>query len=116
MSASRSLYSAARMAGGAVAGLFAVPICDKVTRCCIYATPLRSLRGKTGKFVIERRKVPQTQLLDEYRTLLPRMEQLLLELDRLHLGTVAVHVDLALRKLEEIITLEAWADGNLNGQ
>ena len=44
------------------------------------------------------------------------MEQLLSELDRLHLGAVAVHVDLALRKLEEIITLEAWAEGNLNGQ
>lgn len=71
---------------------------------------------KTVKLMIERRKVPQTRLLDEYRTLLPHMEQLLSELDRLHLGAVAVHVDLALRKLEEIITLEAWAEGNLNGQ
>ena len=92
-----------------------MPICDKVTRCCIYATPLWCLHEKTGKLMIERRKVPQTRLLDEYRTLLPHMEQLLSELDRLHLGTVAVHVDLALRKLEEIITLEAWAEGNLNG-
>ena len=40
---------------------------------------------------------------EEYRELRMRMEQMLAELDRLKLGTVAVHVDHAIRRLEMII-------------
>jgi hypothetical protein len=40
---------------------------------------------------------------EEYRELYMRMEHLLAELDRLKLGTVAVQVDHAMRKLERII-------------
>ena len=40
---------------------------------------------------------------EEYRELRMRMEQMLAELDRLKLGTVAVHVDHAMRRLEMII-------------
>ncbi len=40
---------------------------------------------------------------DDYRELCMRMEQMLAELDRLKLGTVAVHVDHAMRRLEMII-------------
>lgn len=42
-------------------------------------------------------------LHDDYRALVPRMEDLLAELDRLQLPLIAVHVDLALRRLEEVI-------------
>jgi hypothetical protein len=42
-------------------------------------------------------------LNEEYRELVPRMEELLVDLDRLQLTTVAAHVDLGLRRLETII-------------
>lgn len=42
-------------------------------------------------------------LNDEYRKLVPRMEELLVDLDRLQLTMVAVHIDLGLRRLEAII-------------
>lgn len=40
---------------------------------------------------------------DEYRELRVRMEHMLAELDRLKLGTEAVHVDHALRRLEVVV-------------
>ena len=40
---------------------------------------------------------------EDYRELRIRMEQMLTELDRLKLGTVAVHVDHALSRLEMIV-------------
>ncbi len=40
---------------------------------------------------------------EDYRELRIRMEQMLAELDRLKLGTVAVHVDHAMRRLEMIV-------------
>lgn len=40
---------------------------------------------------------------EDYRELRIRMEQMLAELDRLKLGTVAVHVDHAIRRLEMIV-------------
>lgn len=46
-------------------------------------------------------------LNDEYRELVPRIEDLLVDLDRLQLHTVATHVDLGLRRLEAIIAGEA---------
>ena len=42
-------------------------------------------------------------LHDDYHALVPRMEGLLAELDRLQLPLIAVHVDLALRRLEETL-------------
>lgn len=42
-------------------------------------------------------------LNEEYRELVPRMEELLADLDRLQLTTVAAHVDLGLRRLEALI-------------
>lgn len=42
-------------------------------------------------------------LNDEYRDLCARMEHIIIELDRLRLDTVAVHIDHAMRKLELII-------------
>jgi len=42
-------------------------------------------------------------LNQEYCELLMRMERILTELDQLGLGTVAVHIDLAMRRLEAII-------------
>ncbi len=48
----------------------------------------------------------------EYRAMVAQMEQLLSELDRLQLGTVAVHVDLALRTLEDVITYGVWRSEN----
>lgn len=42
-------------------------------------------------------------LYDEHRKVAARMQALLDELDRLKLDTVAVHVDLALNLLENII-------------
>ncbi len=52
--------------------------------------------------------------VDEYRAMVVQMEQLLSELDRLQLGTVAVHVDLALRTLEDVITYGVWRSENTN--
>lgn len=43
------------------------------------------------------------KLHDDYNALVPRMDELLAELDRLQLPLVAAHVDLALRRLEETI-------------
>ena len=40
---------------------------------------------------------------EDYRELRIPMEQILAELDRLKLGTVAVHVDNAIRRLEMIV-------------
>jgi hypothetical protein len=40
---------------------------------------------------------------DDYNALVLRIEALLTELDRLQLPLVAAHVDLALRRLEEVI-------------
>ena len=40
---------------------------------------------------------------EDYRELHFRMEHILSELDRLKLGTVAVHVDHAMRRLEMIV-------------
>lgn len=42
-------------------------------------------------------------LNQEYCELLMRMEWILTELDQLGLGTVAVHIDLAIQRLEAII-------------
>jgi hypothetical protein len=43
-------------------------------------------------------------LHEDYEALVPRMESLLEELDRLELSIVAVHVDFALQRLQEVIT------------
>lgn len=43
-------------------------------------------------------------LNEDYNKLVPQMENLLAELDRLQLPMVAVHIDLALRRLEEVIS------------
>jgi len=43
-------------------------------------------------------------LNEDYSKLVPQFENLLAELDRLQLPMVAVHLDLALRRLEEIIS------------
>jgi len=40
---------------------------------------------------------------DEFHALVPRMEQIVADLDNLQLSTVAVHVEFALRILEDII-------------
>jgi hypothetical protein len=40
---------------------------------------------------------------DDYRALVPRLKEILSELDRLQLSLVAVHVDLAICRLEEVI-------------
>ncbi len=40
---------------------------------------------------------------DEYEAILIKLEELLFDLDRLDLSNIAVHVDLALRRLEELI-------------
>jgi Tfp pilus assembly ATPase PilU len=42
-------------------------------------------------------------LNEDYGALIRRMEELLAELDRLQLPYIAVHVDLAMRNLEELI-------------
>ena len=52
-------------------------------------------------------------LIDEYRALVPQLEKLLAELDRLNLGSVAVHIDLGLRRLEELMVFEEWDEENL---
>ena len=54
--------------------------------------------------------------VDEYRAMVAQMEQLLSELDRLQLGTVAVHVDLALRTLEDVINYGVWRSENTNNR
>lgn len=51
---------------------------------------------------------------DEYRAVASRMRALLDELDRLHLSTVAVHVDLALSRLENIIAVQDRSASNLD--
>lgn len=56
-----------------------------------------------GNRLIEIGKESEMVLNEEYRELVPRMEELLVDLDRLQLTTVAAHVDLALRRLESII-------------
>lgn len=50
---------------------------------------------------------------DEYCELLKRMEQILAELDQLGLGNVAVHIDLAIRRLEAIIVGDATTLGGI---
>ncbi len=52
-------------------------------------------------------------LIDEYRAVALRMQKLIDELDRLQLATVAVHVDLALNRLENIITAQNGLDLDL---
>jgi hypothetical protein len=42
-------------------------------------------------------------LHEDYGALIPRMEELLAELDRLQLPLIAVHVDLALSNLKELV-------------
>lgn len=42
-------------------------------------------------------------LSDEYHAVIPKMEALLADLDQLQLASVAVHVDLALCRLKEIL-------------
>jgi hypothetical protein len=42
-------------------------------------------------------------LHEDYKALIPRMEELLAELDRLKLSMIAVHVDLALSHLKELV-------------
>jgi hypothetical protein len=42
-------------------------------------------------------------LHEDYGALVPRMEELLAELDRLQLPLIAVHVDLALANLKELV-------------
>lgn len=56
-----------------------------------------------GNRLIEIGKESEMVLNEEHRELVPRMEELLVDLDRLQLTTVAAHVDLALRRLESII-------------
>lgn len=43
-------------------------------------------------------------LNDDYSKLVPQFENLLAELDRLNLPMIAVHLDLALRRLEDVIS------------
>ena len=45
-------------------------------------------------------------LIDEYCAVAMRMKTLINELDRLQLATVAVHVDMALNRLENIIAVQ----------
>jgi hypothetical protein len=49
-------------------------------------------------------------LHEDYRALVPRMEEILTELDRLQLGMIAVHVDLALVHLKELVAGSAAAE------
>lgn len=51
--------------------------------------------------------------VDEYRAVASRMQTLLDELDRLQLATVAVYVDLALHRLEDIIAAQDWSASDL---
>ena len=51
---------------------------------------------------------------DQYRAVASRIQTLLDELDRLHLSTVAVHVDLALSRLEDIIAVQDRSASNLD--
>ena len=53
-------------------------------------------------------------VVDEYRAVAQLTEKLLSELDRLHLGIVAVHFDLGLRKLEDLIIRETNIAGEAN--
>lgn len=53
--------------------------------------------------LIERENTVMQNSNEEYRELRTRMEQMLADLDRLRLGTVAIHVDHALCRLETII-------------
>lgn len=46
-------------------------------------------------------------LIDEYCAVVSRMQTLIDELDRLQLATVAVHVDMALNRLENIIAVQS---------
>lgn len=52
---------------------------------------------------------------DELQDLLSRFESLLSDLDRLNFPTVAVHVDFALRRLEEVTGLSASTLSDLSG-
>ena len=52
---------------------------------------------------------------NEYRAILTRMQALLEELDRQQLATVAVQVDLALNRLEDIIVSNAEAAKDIPG-
>ena len=45
-------------------------------------------------------------LIDEYCAVALRMRTIIDELDRLQLATVAVHVDMALNRLEDIIAVQ----------
>ena len=51
---------------------------------------------------------------DELQDLLSRFESLLSDLDRLNYPTVAVHVDLALRRLEQVTCLSASSLSDLS--
>lgn len=42
-------------------------------------------------------------LHEDYGALVPRMEELLTELDRLQLPMIAVHVDMGLARLKELV-------------
>lgn len=51
---------------------------------------------------------------DELQDLLSRFESLLTDLDRLNFPTIAVHVDFALRRLEEATGLKAPTQPDLS--
>ena len=51
---------------------------------------------------------------DELQDLLSRFESLLTDLDRLNFPTVAVHVDFALRRLEEATGMQAPTQPDLS--
>ncbi len=53
-------------------------------------------------------------LIDEYCAVAWRMQTLIDELDRLQLTTVAVHVDLALNRLKNIIAVQKGLAPDLN--
>lgn len=53
-------------------------------------------------------------LIDEYCAVALRMQTLIDDLDRLQLATVAVHVDMALNRLEDIIAVQKALALDLN--
>ena len=52
--------------------------------------------------------------IDEYCAVASRMQTLIDDLDRLQLATVAVHVDMALNRLEDIIAVQKALTLDLN--
>jgi hypothetical protein len=71
-----------------------------------YAKKLTIMRLWDGSFFGQRtKKISGLAMVlhKDYGALIPRMEELLAELDRLQLPMIAVHVDLALSNLKELV-------------